>query len=408
MNPPLRCSILVILFFLAFAHPSPAEPLLKNGDRHVFFGDSITEYGGYTVYVADHFALRYPKAKITFRNAGWHSDNASSALARMQRDVLNLKPTVVSLCFGMNDGGQAAFNPAVYEAYLNNMSNMVAQLRAAQVKVVLLTPGCIDPDQNPRLKACNYNETLARFAAGLKALAARENIPIFDIHALMLDVQTRAKLEDPAFTMLPDGIHPTARGGALMAYGLLQALGATESASSLVVDVAKASAKPDRCVVTNLHVTPNSVRFTRIDAALPTYWDPEVSSIYKFCSKLEDLNRYDFKVIDLPAGTWKLTVSGIEVGQFNADQLVRGVNLATLPGPWQAFAGKIHAAAGEERHLYHIRWRSIQTLGLPAEARPEQDALLAKLDELIANKETIRREFTAKDQPSDWALDLVL
>jgi len=193
MKQPLLIRVAVYAFvFSVFSFAARAEPLLKTGDRMVFLGDSITEMRDYPRYVMDYFTLRYPGAMISFRNAGWSGDTAPGGLLRLQRDVLSLKPSVVSICFGMNDGRYQAFGQAAYDAYMNGMTNLVAQLKVAHVKVVLLTPGCVDPDRRPDLKACNYNNTLARLAAGVKELAAKENLPVFDILRLSRATKPRA------------------------------------------------------------------------------------------------------------------------------------------------------------------------------------------------------------------------
>jgi len=70
--------------------------LVSPGDRVVFLGDSITEQRMHTRYVMNYFALRYPGYSITFRNAGWTGDSAGNGLARLERDVLSLKPDVVT------------------------------------------------------------------------------------------------------------------------------------------------------------------------------------------------------------------------------------------------------------------------------------------------------------------------
>ena len=174
----------------------------------VFYGDSITEQLQYTRYVMNYYALRYPDLRISFRNAGWSGDSAPGGLERLQRDVLSLKPALVSICFGMNDGGYRAFDQRLYDEYMQGMTGLVKQLKQAGVKVVLLTPGVVDED----IENKGYNATLARFGDGVKELAAKDRVPVYDLHALMLDVQTQAKRDNPKFTMIPDSVHPPRRG----------------------------------------------------------------------------------------------------------------------------------------------------------------------------------------------------
>lgn len=383
-------------------------PLLKTGERMVFFGDSITEQRIYTRYVMDYFALRYPGANITFRNAGWSGDRSPGALDRLKRDVLSQKPNVVSICFGMNDGNYRSFDKTAFDTYMKGMSGLVSELKAYGARVVLLTPGCVDPDKNGcyiNVNLIGYNDTLARYADGVKDLAANERLPVYDIHKLMLDVQTQAKAADPKFTMIPDGIHPTPTGHALMAYGLLSALGCVSPASGLDIDAVKATVVPDRCTVKNLVVKEDAVTFVRTDEALPISYDPEVARIEKFAPFLSDLNAYKFKVTGLKPGTWKLNVRGTEVGKFSAETLTRGVDLADQPGPWKTLAKAVSALSSDQENLYFMRWRQIQLIGIPVEAKRETDSLLKKLDRLIDAKETARA-MMALDRTWNWTLTL--
>ena len=44
---------------------------VKDGDRVVFLGDSITEQRLYTTYIEAYVLTRYPKWKLTFRNVAY-------------------------------------------------------------------------------------------------------------------------------------------------------------------------------------------------------------------------------------------------------------------------------------------------------------------------------------------------
>ena len=102
---------------------------IKDGDRVVFLGDSITEQRLYTTYIEAYALTRHPDWKLWFRNVGWGGDTSwlrqrahpdekqlfaadeatqqkmveDSVGRGLRRDVLPLKPTVVTIKFGMND-----------------------------------------------------------------------------------------------------------------------------------------------------------------------------------------------------------------------------------------------------------------------------------------------------------------
>ena len=389
-------ALLVTLFVAVVAMATP----LPDGTRLVFLGDSITEQLAYTRYVMDYFALRYPDTKISFRNAGWSGDTAPGGMERLQRDVLSLKPTVVTICFGMNDGGYASFDQDRYDRYIKSMTGLVQTLKEHGMRVVLLTPGVVDEDIDNK----GYNDTLTRYAQGVKELAASEQVAVFDINALMGDVQARAKRDHPKFTMIPDSVHPDAPGQALMAYGLLKALGADGPAASVTIDASTRGVASDRALVKNLRVTPQSVTFTRIDRAFPTYFDPEAVAVYDYAPIQQDLNQYPFQVTGLQSGDWKLTVDDVEVGVFSADDLATGVDLGARPGPWQKLAEQVNKTTATQEWIYRTRWKQLGVLlSVPDEAQPEKLALERKLDQCLAEQESERAKLLA---PHAWRWQL--
>jgi lysophospholipase L1-like esterase len=348
----------------------------------------------------NYFALRYPDVKISFRNAGWSGDTAPGGMERLQRDVLSLKPTVVTICFGMNDGGYASFDQDRYDRYIKSMTGLVQTLKEHGMRVVLLTPGVVDEDIDNK----GYNDTLTRYAQGVKELAASEQVAVFDINALMGDVQARAKRDHPKFTMIPDSVHPDAPGQALMAYGLLKALGADGPAASVTIDASTRGVASDRALVKNLRVTPQSVTFTRIDRAFPTYFDPEAVAVYDYAPIQQDLNQYPFQVTGLQSGDWKLTVDDVEVGVFSADDLAKGVDLGARTGPWQKLAEQVNKTTATQESIYLTRWKQLGVLlSVPGEAQPEKLALERKLDQCLAEQESERAKLLA---PHAWRWQL--
>lgn len=393
----------VALVLLVLGAGLRADCLLKTGDRMVFLGDSITEQRMYTRYVMNYFALRYPGAKIEFRNAGWGGDTAVGGLKRLTRDVLDLKPTLVSICYGMNDAGVTSYKQEIYDRYIAAMKDIITELRKRNIRVVLLTPGCVDESRKASL--VGYNATLGRFAEQLADFAAKENIPIFNIHTAMLDVQTRAKASDPGFVMINDGVHPGQLGHVVMAYGLLKALGCVDKASALTIDASAGKATCDRCKVTDLKVTSDAISFTRTDEALPVYFEDSVRNINYFPGA-DEINNYNLKVTGLKPGKWDITVHAKDIGVFSSDELANGVNLAGAPGPWKQIGDEANKLAIEQEDIYYTRWRQISLVGIPGIATPEKEALLKKLDAYIAATETDRMSKAVGPRAWRWTLKL--
>src|ERR1700747_601574 len=49
---------------------------IRDGDRVVFLGDSITEQRLYTTYIEAYALTRHPDWKLSFRNVGWGGDTS--------------------------------------------------------------------------------------------------------------------------------------------------------------------------------------------------------------------------------------------------------------------------------------------------------------------------------------------
>ena len=97
--------------------PSTRGRLLKEGDRVLFQGDSITNAfrmpqesndtyqmgAGFAMLVAARVRLQRPQDRITFMNRGISGQGIQNLLARWRPDCLDLRPDVVSVLVGVND-----------------------------------------------------------------------------------------------------------------------------------------------------------------------------------------------------------------------------------------------------------------------------------------------------------------
>jgi acyl-CoA thioesterase I len=169
------------------------ESLLAAGTgevRIVCFGDSITgvyyHTGGLRAWPELlELALRqeYPQATIKVFNAGVSGNSLTSALARMQRDVLDRRPHLVVAMFGMNDlcygTVDAAKDAAQRQLYTENLGKLVAQCRQAAAEVLLMTPNSVYPEAAPPRPL----DRLAAFAGLMRDAGAALNVPVVDAYA---------------------------------------------------------------------------------------------------------------------------------------------------------------------------------------------------------------------------------
>src|SRR5438552_1468397 len=102
---------LLIGAFLLTAAPTVSAQgfFLKKGDVVVLMGDSITEQRLYSTYLEIWSQTRFPDYNLVFRNVGIGGDTSGGGNGRFKRDVLPHNPTVLTVDFGMNDGGYQPF-----------------------------------------------------------------------------------------------------------------------------------------------------------------------------------------------------------------------------------------------------------------------------------------------------------
>lgn len=341
------------------ADPAPAAapaPVLKAGDRVVFFGDSITEQRLYTRYTQLAVYLAQPDLDVRWFNAGWGGDTLAGALARLERDVLPLNPTVVTLCFGMNDGGYRAPDETVTASYRARLDQLVGKLLDARIRVVVCTPGCVDPDRNPALGAARYNDALAGLASAALEVAAARGCVGVDLHGPMLAHQRARKAASPAFTMIPDAVHPDAEGHAIMARELVRGLGVAPVAGWLDVDLAPDPKAPP---VTGVAVTHDgedvTLRFTA-PVLLPLYLAPDAARAVAAATPPAPWWPH-LVVKGLSEGTYEVEIGDAVVAAATADALAAGI---AVPGTWSPHAKELHDLIERKEAAYFETWRVLK------------------------------------------------
>lgn len=333
--------------------PAQADTILKAGDRVVFYGDSITEQRLYTRYIQEYFYSRYPGMKVNFFNAGWGGDTTWGALSRIDRDVLYLKPTVVTLFFGMNDGGYTQTTDAITDKYRQNLEAIIKKLKAANVRVIVFTPGCVDPDKNPRLGEVHYNDNLAALGKAAMDLAKQYDCICVNVHDPMLAYQTAHKTADPKFVMIPDGVHPNPYGHLVMANIMLQAFQPDTAPAIGAIDVKTGKGTG----LTEQSEGEGSYTFTTATLNYVPFWFEPGSAPAVKDSGLEKLVEQKLQVKGLPKGAYDVTVDGHDAGVYRASALSDGV---LIPGSYSETAHTLHDLASKKENLYYTAWRDLR------------------------------------------------
>ena len=374
-----------------------ADFAIHDGERVVFLGDSITEQRLYTTYIEAYALSRHPEWKLTFRNVGWGGDTAwlrqrthpdesklfaadANAQQKMvedsvgrglERDVLPLKPTFVTVKFGMNDHSYQPFRADIFAAYTRSQAEISKDLAAKGARVAFLTPQPIeekrvDPDKDVR------NQSLRQFSDGLKEVASKGNAMFVDQFDPYMGIMMAERAKDAkAFIGGGDAVHPGPAGHTLMAWAVLKGLGASAEVSTATVDVTKKSITGQNCQLSNLTVADGKIGFDRLDKSLPLPIDERAEAALKLAPVLEDLSLYVLQVNGLAPGQYEITIDGETALKTDAESLAKGVNLSNARGPITKQARELLTLVFDKNNTFFNRWRNVQLYTFPSWAHGE-------------------------------------
>jgi acyl-CoA thioesterase I len=216
---------------LSLVGPAPADTpktlQLKQGETIVAIGDSITQGGGYLRNVDSALARQYPDLKVRpIVNKGVSGQKAEDLVKRFDKDVIQLKPAVVTISIGINDVWHRLGKPhdeKILAAYKENVAKMVDQAQKAGIKVVLLTPTLIQEDPD-----AEGNKRLTQYVEAEKQIAAEKKCQLVDLHGMFLTA-LKQKPAGQKNWLTRDGVHMQPLGDAVMAVGVLRALGVPDA-----------------------------------------------------------------------------------------------------------------------------------------------------------------------------------
>jgi lysophospholipase L1-like esterase len=210
--------------------PSPAGSgniIIKDGDTIGFLGDSITAHGWEHSYGYVHLVvlgLAAQGIKVEAIPAGVSGQDAQGMLARVQKDIIEKKPALMTLSCGVNDVMHVE-RKIELETYQKNITAIVDQVTAAKIKLVIFTSTMIRDD-------AALNQKLATFNDFLRTLARERNVPLADLsrdeHAL-INVLAPKEGDRGVSRLTVDGVHMKPIGDQMMATGVLKAFGFNEA-----------------------------------------------------------------------------------------------------------------------------------------------------------------------------------
>ncbi len=238
---------------------------MKLGKNEVilFSGDSITDGNrgksmdcnhimghGYQYIVAGRLAVDNAENMPKFINKGYSGENAVDLLGKWQEDVLDNKPTLLSILVGVNEGGYGYFNnltpDKACERYETNLRAVLELTRKelGDIKIVLCEPFYCPldksdysykntphpdgvegpfkrPDSNDPEDSVTYRiEVNKRIRAAAKRIAEDFGCIFVPLYDKIYEQAARSRME----YFVWDGTHPSIAGHMLIAEEWLKAL----------------------------------------------------------------------------------------------------------------------------------------------------------------------------------------
>ncbi len=174
-----------------------AQSKLKSGGtvKIVAYGDSITAGGDasrpeliFWRRWADDLQQKYPRARISAVNGATGGDSTVQGLQRLQAKVLNEKPDLVLIGFGMNDHNA---NGVPIPRFEENLKEMITRIRSeTSADIVLFS--AFPP--NPKWKFGTHR--MADYAAATSKVARETSCACADVFRNWETLATRKKPED--------------------------------------------------------------------------------------------------------------------------------------------------------------------------------------------------------------------
>lgn len=194
----------------------PAGAILEDEDTVVAYGDSITASGAWFDMAEKAFGIKIQNMGVGGRN---------SVEARQSfMSVVNRKPDILLLSFGINDAALDMAKHVPLETYVETMRAMIVRAQKEGFRVIMIIENPLDDtlyytrhDASVFTPYGGANAYYLQYVEAARTLAAEYGIVYADLYRIFM--------EQPDFkTLLSDGVHPNAKGYKLYAEALKDAL----------------------------------------------------------------------------------------------------------------------------------------------------------------------------------------
>lgn len=196
---------------------------IQSNDTILFTGDSITDCSrdrqggsdigkGYVRLVVSQLKAAVASPELTCLNRGISGNRVYDVEARLKEDLLDLKPSIVSMLIGINDTWRRYDSdiPSPIDEFTASYRRILEAIRDnLDAQIVMLEPFVLPVPEERR----TWREDLNPRIDAVRDLAWEFGAELIPLDGMFAEAATRA----PADFWLPDGVHPSEAGHGLIA-----------------------------------------------------------------------------------------------------------------------------------------------------------------------------------------------
>jgi lysophospholipase L1-like esterase len=198
------------LFILSFAGSAKDPWKFVSGDRVALLGSTLIEREQKYAHWEESLMRHNPGVDVRFRNLGWSGDtvygdaragfdSAKQGYERLVKLTIEVKPTVIVVCYGFNESfaGEAGEKP-----FETQFIKLLKDLESTKARIVIVSPIPMEPSPG-RPDVSTVNASLSRYVGILKATAEKEKldyVPLFE------------RTRDAGGRFTENGLHPDETG----------------------------------------------------------------------------------------------------------------------------------------------------------------------------------------------------
>ena len=208
---------------------------IRNGQKVLFIGDSITDCGrrdsqrplgnGYVKLLADLWIIREPAKRVEIINKGIGGDNVVGLRNRWTDDVLRNRPDWLSIKIGINDlhgyvfAGSKELSPQSYEVAYREILERTRQA-LPKCRILLVDPFYISRDTAPNSQRKQVLDSMPDYLSIVDRLSRTFKAQHIKTHELFGRL---LKYYEPD-TFCAEPVHPNPTGHLVIAEAIYDAL----------------------------------------------------------------------------------------------------------------------------------------------------------------------------------------